>query len=408
MFEARAQRLQRRTDWTAEHLDPAALSEDEAIVSLECLVKIVNQAEAMKAVVALRLADFDVWRTEGDRSPAHLLARKAGMGVGAAKDALTTAERAKNLPGVESALRKGELSPGQANAITDAATADPGSEERLLDCAKRKSLSELRDECARTKAAADPDPEETHRRIHAQRRARMRDCPDGAGEITYRSTKDEIAEFWKMVQYFGDKAFRAARSEGRVEGHDAYLADGMLGMARAAAGGTSKKRVPTKVIVRIDWDALVRGYPIEGETCEVSGIGPVPVGIVRNMIERGDVFLASVVTKGQDVVNVVHYSRKARSMQYTALEWLDPACTVEGCNHTDGLEVDHREDWADTKITWLSLLDRLCKYHHMMKTRYNWALVAGRGKRKMVPPGHPEHPGTKSGAKSRQNLRRTA
>jgi hypothetical protein len=289
---------------------PAALSEDEAIASLEALVKTENAVAAMKAAVALRLADFDIWRTEGDRSPAHLLARKAGMGVGAARDALSTAERAKALPGVESALRKGELSPGQANAITDAATADPGSEERLLDCAKRTSLSELRDECARTKAAADPDPEETHRRIHAQRRARMRDCPDGAGEITYRSTKDEIAEFWKMVQHFGDKAFRAARSEGRVEGHDAYLADGMLGMARAAAGGTSKKRVPTKVIVRIDWDALVRGYPIEGETCEVSGIGPVPVGIVRNMIERGDVFLASVVTKGQDVVNVVHYSRK--------------------------------------------------------------------------------------------------
>jgi hypothetical protein len=26
----------------------------------------------------------------------------------------------------------------------------------------------------------------------------------------------------------------------------------------------------------------------------------------------------------------------------------------------------------------------------------------------MVPPGHPEHPGTKPGAKPKQNLRRTA
>jgi hypothetical protein len=190
MFE----RLQRRVDWTAGHLDAATLSDEEAIASLEALVKIVNQAEAMKAALALRLADSDVWRTQGDRSAAHLLARKAGMGVGAARDALTTAERAKGLPGVESALRRGELSPGQASAITDAATADPSAEERLLDCAKRKSLSELRDECARTKAAADPDPEETHRRIHAERRARMRSCPDGAGEITYRSTLDEVAD----------------------------------------------------------------------------------------------------------------------------------------------------------------------------------------------------------------------
>jgi hypothetical protein len=407
MFETRAQRLQRRADWTAGHLDAAALSEDEAMVSLECLVKIVNQAEAMKAAVALRLADSDIWRTEGDRSPAHLLARKAGMGVGAARDALTTAERAKALPGVESALRKGELSPGQASAITDAATADPGSEERLLDCAKRTSLSELRDECARTKAAADPDPEATHRRIHAERFARKRSCADGAGEVIYHSTNDEIAEFWKMVQHFGDQAFREARTEGRVEGHQAYLADGMLGMARAAAGGNGtkpSKRVPTKVIVRIDWDALIRGYPIEGETCEISGIGPVPVGIVKHLIESGDVFLAAVVTKGQEVASAVHFGRKATALQRSALEWLDPVCPAEGCNQTSGLEIDHREDWAHTKITLLSLLDRPCAFHHRLKTRYGWAFVPGRGKRKMVPPGHPEHPGTKS----QRNVRRTA
>ena len=114
--------------------------------------------------------------------------------------------------------------------------------------------------------------------------------------------------------------------------------------------------------------------------------------------------MASVVTKGEDVVNVVHHSRKARSIQYTALEWLDPVCPVEGCNQTSGLEVDHRQDWADTKITWLSLLDRPCAFHHRLKTRYGWALVAGRGKRKMVPPGHPEHPG----AKPQRNMRRTA
>ena len=41
---------------------------------------------------------------------------------------------------------------------------------------------------------------------------------------------------------------------------------------------------------------------------------------------------------------------------------------------------------------------------HHGHARYGWALVAGRGKRKMVPPGHPEHPGTKS----QRNVRRTA
>src|SRR6059058_1104435 len=101
MSRTGVQRLQRRAEWTAEHLDVAGLSQDEAIVSLEALARTENAVAAMKAAVALRLADSDVWRTEGDRSPAHLLARKAGMGVGAAKEALSTAERAKNLPAVE-------------------------------------------------------------------------------------------------------------------------------------------------------------------------------------------------------------------------------------------------------------------------------------------------------------------
>ncbi|MGQ0520445.1 MAG: hypothetical protein ACT4PX_04725, partial [Actinomycetota bacterium] len=65
-----------------------------------------------------------------------------------------------------------------------------------------------------------------------------------------------------------------------------------------------------KVLVRIDWDALVRGWPIEGEVCEIAGLGPVAVSVVRAMIESGDAFLAAVVTKGVDVATVAHLGRR--------------------------------------------------------------------------------------------------
>jgi hypothetical protein len=74
-------------------------------------------------------------------------------------------------------------------------------------------------------------------------------------------------------------------------------------------------------------------------------------------------------------------------------EWINPTCAAEGCPHTTRLERDHRAPWADTKITLLDLMDRLCAHHHRLKTHQQWALTAGHGKRAFVPPHDHRHPG---------------
>jgi hypothetical protein len=316
---------------------------------------------------------------------------------------------------VEEAVRLGRLSAAQTEAVTEAAAAAPGAEGRLVELAGRRSLGELRDECARTKAAADRDAEARHRRIHQARSCRRRPCPDGAEQIIYTSTRDQVAEMWAVVTGYAQREFERARAEGRREPHDAYPADGLLALARTAADPVGDDRptpsgsldieaavaaararrrpVPAKVIVRIDWDALVRGWPTDGETCEIAGLGPIPVTLVRDMVASGDSFLAAVVTRGVDVATVAHLGRRATAHQYTALQWRDPMCDVEGCANTWRLEVDHRLDWAATKITALWLLNRKCDHHHDLKTRHGWASVPGVGKRAFVPPGHPQHPG---------------
>jgi hypothetical protein len=146
------------------------------------------------------------------------------------------------------------------------------------------------------------------------------------------------------------------------------------------------------IVVRLDWDALLRGWPIEGEVCEIVGLGPVPVSVVRAMMASGDAFLAAVVTRGVDVAKVIHLGRRPTAYQGTALDWLSPTCTTEGCDATVRLETDHREDWARTKVTLLRWLERHCHACHAKKTRYGWALVPGRGKRPLVPPDDPRHP----------------
>jgi len=145
-------------------------------------------------------------------------------------------------------------------------------------------------------------------------------------------------------------------------------------------------------VVRVDLDALLRGYPRTGEVCELVGFGPVAVSAVRDMIDSGDPFLAAVATRGVDVVGVAHLGRRPTAHQRSALEWLYPTCAAEGCEALARLEMDHRQDWADTHLTVLGLLDRLCPHHHDLKTVAGWALVAGSGKRPLVAPDDPRHP----------------
>ncbi len=87
------------------------------------------------------------------------------------------------------------------------------------------------------------------------------------------------------------------------------------------------------------------------------------------MIATGDPVLKAIVTNGKKVVGVVHMRRRPNAYQKSALDWLFPTCAAKGCaTRACFLETDHREDWAHTHITVLELLDRLCRYHHRLKT----------------------------------------
>jgi hypothetical protein len=135
---------------------------------------------------------------------------------------------------------------------------------------------------------------------------------------------------------------------------------------------------------------MVRGAVEGEETCEIAGLGPIPVRIARELL--GDAILKLVITKGVDVANVTHLGRSPTMAQRVALLWRSPECTREGCTRTQRLENDHRADWVKTKHTRLDELDPLCEHDHDLKTYKGWALVKGKGKRPMVPPDDPRHP----------------
>jgi hypothetical protein len=176
-------------------------------------------------------------------------------------------------------------------------------------------------------------------------------------------------------------------------------APGGAGPARSRHSGGSgrdaiRTRRPATVIVRIDYAALIRGYRQGEECCEIDGIGLVSVATVRAMM--ADAFLAAVVTDGIDIRSVVHLGRTVTATQRTALLARDPECVVPGCHVRFGLEIDHVADWANTKVTTIDRLARLCHHHHAQKTRDGWRLdgrpgqwqwIGPEGTRSDPPPG---------------------
>lgn len=163
-----------------------------------------------------------------------------------------------------------------------------------------------------------------------------------------------------------------------------------LRRGRCRCGGRVAPRA--KILVRVDQAALLRGWTEGAETCDIAGVGPVPVATVRELWPDAAVKL--VLTNGDDVRNVTHLGRRATDAIEAAMQWMSGgACTNEACDNDRFVEVDHRVGWANTHRTRLDELDPLCSTCHASKTRDNWQLVRGVGRRRLVPPDHPEHPG---------------
>jgi hypothetical protein len=158
--------------------------------------------------------------------------------------------------------------------------------------------------------------------------------------------------------------------------------DRAVALPTALPGGNS-----VKVIVTVDHAALLRGRTRAGETCEIAGIGPISVAAARQIL-LDDPFLAVVVRKGRDVVNVAHHGRGLNVHQRTALEAAGGVrCSNIACNRTIAIEVDHRVPYGTDPVTALANQDPLCTHCHARKTHHGWHLEPGSGRRRFLPPG---------------------
>jgi hypothetical protein len=390
-----------------QRLDPSAIPLHEVPDAFDALASLERLGGGAVLRMAARYDEAGVWKRNGAKSAEDDIARKTGTPTGTARRKLSTSKRLTRQPKTDEAVRRGEVSPDQANEVSDGADASPEEEDDLIRCARRDPLHELRKRSASAKAKADRDREETRRRLHRAREVRRWNDNEGMGNLLLRLPADAMAEVDAALKPRIERAFADARDAGRFERREAYMADVvrdlLLGAASEPANGAGRDnqavRPEKKVIALIDVPALNRGRVEGDETCEIVGVGPVSVSAVRALLS--DAFLALVFRDGEDVQNVTHLGRQVTARQRTAMEARGCRCEREGCGGTYLLEIDHNEGWTLTYETKLDDLSWLCCHCHDLKTRNDLRLVGPPGQRRFeTRKGKPWHAPPATGSPS--------
>jgi hypothetical protein len=205
-----------------------------------------------------------------------------------------------------------------------------------------------------------------HRAIRGSRFFRHRTGTDGAWTATMRATTDDAAVLLAAIAQLRPLVFNRARRNGERSPADAYDLDALVELGRrqldprppgdeqsrtlglehrtaaAAPSGTGAGAAPVSdarpgesseggtaspsvagrssqkarrssgsraaTVVRIDHAALLRGHLDGGELSEITGVGPIPVALVRSLI--GSAFLAAASVDGTgEVRTVAHLGR---------------------------------------------------------------------------------------------------
>ena len=130
--------------------------------------------------------------------------------------------------------------------------------------------------------------------------------------------------------------------------------------------------------LRVDLAAFRRGELEDGETCEIPGVGPVPLATATNVL--GESILKVIISDGVDVTSVCHLGRAVPAHIRSALEDRDEKCVVPGCDVAKGLEIDHYQiAFENDGPTELWNLCRLCHHHHYLKTHCGYAITGKPG-----------------------------
>ena len=376
--------------------DPARYSGPDAVALVDEFTHLKRLAATGEALFAARAAAAHQPEASGAPTPAHWLAGQTGESRGQAAGMLTLGEVLTGDGPLAEACRDGQLSAPAAALVAETVRVNPAAESDLVEAARRGTLRQVKDHCAKAKADARSAEDEAARtqRLYDQRCCRTGTDRDGAFCLDARLTPLDGARLKAALDAQTEVRFEMARRAGERPSHQALCADALVDLVTGtgptgdgttegtATGGPSRTRPPAQVVLRVDL-ALLRGTGTStgtgtgtgttGGVCEIPGVGPVSLDTARALL--GDALCTLVITDGVDVTSVCTLGRSVPHALKVALMERDRCCVVPGCDTTTQLEIDHwRIPFADGGPASLDNLARLCRHHHRLKTHKGFSL----------------------------------
>ena len=373
------------------------LDVDLAVALLGSFARLRKLAEAGTALVARRLDACGAHRRDGYASTAHLVAATAGIGLDRAIDTVETGRRVRDQSATDGALRTGALSIDQASLISEAVSADPGAEARLLVTAGRETLRTLRERSRAVQAAADDDRVARHERQRACRSFRhgvdregmvwghFRLPPEKGAGVVSRIEREADREFPPRVVRGPARDARAVRrrcADGRRHGRG--LAP-YPGRRHPGAGRAGARLRGAEVVVHVSHGAMRRGRVESGEICLVEGFGDVPVDVARrSWTTRSSRACSSTGRASRPCATSAATSPRRCGRRYGSRPW---CATGRSCARPRDATGERESSGTTSSPTrWggpteAANLQPLCRYHHREKTRAT-ARESGR------PPAH--------------------
>ncbi|HEU5059939.1 MAG TPA: DUF222 domain-containing protein, partial [Kofleriaceae bacterium] len=298
-----------------------------------------------------QLREFDAvdgWHRAGALSCAHWLSWRVGMDLGAAREKVRVARALAELPAIDAALRRGEISYSKVRAMTRVATAD--SEEQLLVMARSATGAQLEKIC-RLKRNVDRLDREA-REVEARRYVVERATEDGMVSIQLRLLPDEAARVMKAMEVAGS----------------GNRADGVVALAEMALAGGVREgqsvRPPVEVVVH------VQAADLEGRT-------ELGDGVSAEVCQRVLCDAGMVPMFEDEAGKTIDVGRKTRTIPAAlrrALDARDGGCRFPGCTNrlfTDGHHIRH---WLEGGETSLENTVLLCRRHHRFVHEHGFSL----------------------------------
>ena len=388
--------------------------------------RIAEQAAHLDAALHRLLTDlrtFDRgggWHTQGARSCAHWLSWRVGWGLGTAREHLRVADRLADLPLLDDALRRGEVSYSKIRAITRVAT--PENEAALLEIARLSSGHQLETVCRKYRSVllhdADPDPEGDRQRRWVARR----DTADGMVRIEAVLHPEEAALVWAALDHRAQQQCRESHRvsaetassaptaaptavpdarDGDAHAHPARSrapfdrADALVQIAQGYLRGDRPDRSPIELVVSVPAEILRRRPAVApaiaaappGSTDAVAATEvPDPCDVA--CLADGTCVSAEAARRLSCDCGVVEIAsgehgaplsvgRKRRTIPGSmkrALLQRDRTCRFPGCGNRLYLEAHHIVHWADGGDTSLRNVVACCSFHHRFVHEYGCSI----------------------------------